>query len=976
MDMIAHKHGQAIAKLERAVQLDSSNACATLANLLARGYRADPACVSPTNPPSQLPSPALGIPASASASALSSSSIHLPRPPMPDRSSSLHQALYQPSSQRSPDALRATELFIKGAEIELGKPVEDERVGQGRYGRSYEDSEEYEGAEGKHWSLERALDLIVGISDSHRFGVLRPPSPVEPTTSSKHPVEASEELNDALWARSSVVASSVLSHPSIAPLVTSVTFSSSNTPGTSYTQRTMSPSSSRSRRTSSVSRSYTHPSSMLPDVSPAAGQGIHLTPTKKLQLTVAIHALYILALQAWSTPSSPPPSSSTSPSSQVANGIRISLASPVSPPLPFLALSSHSVLPTSPQSGKALAESLFQLITLLTPPNGQIGIKEGDELISRAQRRLDAIRNADRGEEEPWRQAKKGRRSIGATMPTEAGPLESSADSVTGANEHAAEHSSGIPIRPAIHAVASSSHSRPHSSSYSNSSVLTVRPGGSSLGRTPRATGVAKFHFAPEEEVEEVEEPESPGMEQQRQLALSKEENGSQNYPSPPNTPPLPSASTSQALPFTTALASLSPPRPAPTASPSATRTSALSPPPASPLQSRFSLPPSRLPGRPHRAASVSSAHTGAFSILSQFKHDPTRSILRRVESTTSVSTVPPDFGATRLRPGDKGKGKAIDPEPLSASWGMGVLARQGGGGARLADVEHKAGKSWLSRFWAVSNLAPPLRERSSSSTRLLARVRPGAGRNQSAVDELRGCLARHDEASQADFYVMDWGDADEEEEHIEGEGSSSPSPSLSGEEADGSSPALSGFSALPDSEQEDVPERETAHAEDVSSASTAKVHRVASVSSFRTTKSKRSFVLSDPTSTLSDSFSSPQHPQHKSHRRHRRHASSGSSSGLLSPLSAHTALPPKPVPIDPLLLELERSSRVGVRTTCAACSKKGLNFPACTGCQKTYCSRACRVGMAHECARKRHEVVAVSQAEVQVGVPAQERVV
>ncbi|GAA5943904.1 hypothetical protein JCM1841_006605 [Sporobolomyces salmonicolor] len=486
---------------------------------------------------------------------------------------------------------------------------------------------------------------------------------------------------------------------------------------------------------------------------------------------------------------------------------------------------------------------------------------------------------------------------------------------------------------------------------------MTVRPGGSPLSRTPCATGVAKCHFAPEQ----VESPESPEMEQQRQLALSNEnDNGSQDYPSPPETPPLPSASTSRALPLITALASLPPPHTAPPASSSAMRTSDLSAPPASHLQSRFPLPPSGFQGRPHRAASVSSAHTGAFSMSSQFTHDPTRSVLHRVESTTSVSTVPPDFGATRLRPGDKGKGKAIDPEPLSASWGMGVLARPGGEGARLADIEHKAGKSWLSRFRSVSNLASPPRERSSLSTRLLARVPPGTNRNQSAVDELRRCLARHDEASQADFYVMDWGDADEEEEHVEGEGSvspsPSPSPSLSGEEADGSSPALSGFSALADSEPEDVDERGTTSAKDVSSASDAEVHRVASVGSFRTTKSKRSFVLSDPTSSHSDSFSSPQHPQHKFHRRHRRHPSSGSSSNLLSPLSAHTQLPPKPVPIDPLLLELERSSRVGVRTTCAACSKKGLNFPACTACKKTYCSRACRVGMAHACARDKHE--------------------
>lgn len=46
---------------------------------------------------------------------------------------------------------------------------------------------------------------------------------------------------------------------------------------------------------------------------------------------------------------------------------------------------------------------------------------------------------------------------------------------------------------------------------------------------------------------------------------------------------------------------------------------------------------------------------------------------------------------------------------------------------------------------------------------------------------------------------------------------------------------------------------------------------------------------------------------------------------------------------IDPMLLELERASRVGVRTKCFTCGKKGLNYPA-TRNGMTYCTRECRM--------------------------------
>lgn len=33
------------------------------------------------------------------------------------------------------------------------------------------------------------------------------------------------------------------------------------------------------------------------------------------------------------------------------------------------------------------------------------------------------------------------------------------------------------------------------------------------------------------------------------------------------------------------------------------------------------------------------------------------------------------------------------------------------------------------------------------------------------------------------------------------------------------------------------------------------------------------------------------------------------------------------------------------MKTKCASCHKKGLNFPCCNRCKQFYCSRECRVG-------------------------------
>lgn len=90
------------------------------------------------------------------------------RPRMPARSTSwnCHQ---QHQGHRSQESIKATELYLKGLEIELDKPLESNE-GNKRRGRrrmqEMESSEEDERAEGKYWNLQSALDLIVGVSFS------------------------------------------------------------------------------------------------------------------------------------------------------------------------------------------------------------------------------------------------------------------------------------------------------------------------------------------------------------------------------------------------------------------------------------------------------------------------------------------------------------------------------------------------------------------------------------------------------------------------------------------------------------------------------------------------------------------------------------------------------------------------------------------------------------------------------------------
>ncbi|GAA6064275.1 hypothetical protein JCM10212_000977 [Sporobolomyces blumeae] len=914
MALIAHRQQQAVWKLELAVAKDSSSACRTLANLYAKGY-----C-------SQSPEAAAVSPLANSVSPTSPPATNRPR--FPERAPSWNCHHHHPAAHKSPEAIKAAALFVRGLEIELAKPVEAKAKSKRPRRASLEDTTDEERAEGRYWDLQNALDLVVGITDSHRFGVLHAPAvetsnPASPTST---PDPAYEETNAALWTRSAKAATLVLSHPTIAPLLSDIPSDPTSQQNPASTEAPLLARSSSSRRDASVSRSYTHPAAAIPE------PGSNGLPSRKLRLTIAIHALYILALQAFSSPLPSVPAIPTPDASPLlVDSVQVLSASPASAPrradrsTGTFSGDSPSTAPRT-EPGKALSASLFNLILLLCPPSQSIGIKEGDELVGRARMRLDAIRNVDSADD--WRLAKKKKSANGTLASSEPGR---SVERRTEAESKAER----LAMRPNPSPNSRSGHGQERSEpSFTTASSATItQDGAESMSRTPRSK--SKFHFANEEE-------ERAGQ-------------GQQDYPSPPTTPPAESANL--ALELDTNV-SVSPKR---------------SPPLASPLQPRYLAAHSRssatLSRHAHRRFSISSGQSSNPSMSSRFRPDPTRSLLRRVESSTSVCTVPPDFGATRLRAGDKGKGRAVDPESLGLGgikFGRGemtVPARgHGHGGAALAGVERDRtiGKSWLSRFFSVSGMTTA---RGHSSANPVA-TGSELGTNGDAAARLKAALRRDDEAALDHVeYVMDWGDEDEDDEEFEGsDGEAHRDSSRAEDEEETSDPSIS-TPTTPDLSDPEASRaiRATSKSLPTSPRQATKTspetrpslpRRHSSNQSLRTAKSKRSFMLSDPT-TVSTPATSSNEPN----------PTLGYGS-FLSPLSAAkrssaSSPPSKKKPgtsIDPLLLELERSSRVGVRTVCQACHKKGLNFPACTTCSKTYCSRTCRVGMKHPCAVEKHQ--------------------
>ncbi|GAA6004565.1 uncharacterized protein JCM10292_005675 [Rhodotorula paludigena] len=943
MDLIGHKQQDALDKLERAAGLGSSAACATLGALLSRGWRTDQPSSSDISLPPIAPAP----PRPAT------------RPALPARKSSSY--LYHTAPKRTPDALRATDLFLRGLNLELAKPLRTaESVTASGYVGASDDEE---GAEGPFFNLERALDLLAGVTDSHRFGVLHSPAPV----SGKHaqlpsPTDSDDEINDSLWRRSAAAARSVLAHETIRPVLATASkpLDPSDPPPKSQ---------SRTRRPSSVSRSYSHPSSSLSFGATAAGPDESLaSPVRKVRTTLAIHALYVLAVQAWAL--QPPFSASSPPASD-----KSQLAS--------------RALQDEP---RAIAEQYWSTIVALAAPFaplGGIGIKEGDELVERTQRRLEALHHQDLGADEPWRLAKKRPR---AQPQLSSSARSHTSESVVGSPpEHAGDMaSSAVTIRPTVAPLGSSGSA------------------GSLGDPTPRAsTTPAKFHFAGAEldEADEdaasarsspvaiaVDEAALPAeaassppfaLSPPRELLVDTTATSSsllagpapstshllasQQYPSPPETPPV----DSENKPFYPDLT-----RPASIRSLRSRR----SPPSPLPSSSTASLMPLVAPGSSSsvlpRITSTRSivSNRSTTSVLSHFKHDPLQRYLtgrlKRVSSSASVCTAPPDFSERSRRVLGKGKGRMVEPEesgPLDMRASMPALPERAlPGAADSRDGGEGQPKTWLSRFWTSTQDRLP---RSLSGgvklpdlPRSLGEVREAIGSrlertSPTAEKQLREALERHNSAAEEVVYY--WGEGEfRDEEEVEGavyvdQDGNRFVVSADGVDADKSPSTSARTLDSVDQPQTQADRLRTSLALDAPRSGV---------------KSQRSFLLNDPTSLApsrersrsrrsrepsSSPLSSSTHettadghlapPSPRSHRRRRRHSASARN-------PSSTAASGQAVAIDPLLLELERRSRVGLKTTCGACGRRGLNFPTCRTCKGTYCGRECRVSEAHGC--------------------------
>lgn len=151
MDLIGHNYSSASTKLRKAVALDSSAACSTLARLLYKGISTEE----------------------------ESTSMSPPSPPVVSSQKGNSSRFSIGGSRTLPDLKRdrqeAARLFVRGLEIELAKPLKGSESPTSKVNLSrkssrdnregmYGSASEEEGAEGDFFNLERALDLVVGVS--------------------------------------------------------------------------------------------------------------------------------------------------------------------------------------------------------------------------------------------------------------------------------------------------------------------------------------------------------------------------------------------------------------------------------------------------------------------------------------------------------------------------------------------------------------------------------------------------------------------------------------------------------------------------------------------------------------------------------------------------------------------------------------------------------------------------------------------
>lgn len=567
---------------------------------------------------------------------------------------------------------------------------------------------------------------------------------------------------------------------------------------------------STSPRRTPTARAFDHPASLMSTLLPSSTTTpTHLSPSSKLQLAIQLHLHYLLALKSWSNDRS--------------------------------------------------ASELYwkEILRLAADVGGVVGTKEGEEIVLKATRRLKQI---DRLEvRDDWKLSKLASRLIEQDI-----DLSRSNDALSGiwrlknGTGTEADHLerdgynpallvSEIPTKammmgPADGRVQSNlAGSRPSSSKGPTSDLHKL----DTSTTTTRSFNEkrSKFHFAPEE------------------------------YRSPPASPPLDSATSTNVSPNVNSV------------SPASSRSSTTTAPP--PIRRKYST-------------------------LS-FRPPP---LIFRVKSSASVSTLPPDFFSAKSRSVTSPTWTHNSPASLHA------ISSHATGSSRLNPntvFQDGAKPSWASS----------LRSRAAnSSVRVVTNLRainPFRQEKPSAMTILKTVLTRDENCG---MYWSDGGDPE-----------------------------------LVETDEEDEISAPTV----VASKGAVPVVFVAK----RSTRSSRAFVdptsagSTGPTTTLSGKLPRISQPIHL-------HAPITSSplSPILSPASVSPMSPHNPSrfplkprlrtaesSIDPVLLALEKASRVGVKTRCASCGTKGFNFPACPRCNLPFCSRECRVtgggdGRKHVCGR------------------------
>lgn len=852
--------------------------------------------------------------------------------------------------------------------------------------------------------LERHLQL----TDSYRFGVLQ----------SDRPSPSSELLGETdLWTRGALVAEAALRHPALTSLFpilsTASTLSPEAAPPLLSRTRTGSTSTADPTRPSlsprrTISRSYAHPSTSVPAVVsfvPSSYQPVtshHLPPQLKLALTIQIHLYYLLALQTW----------------------------PVDPPA---------------------SEELWHRIILIAERNGgQVGTKEGDEIISKTVERLRVVRGEQGSEVDDWKFSKEKKRKssldavVGSTgrknsaersvilsgggiagairkvRNEEVGAGEELQEVVGGSGEGEEEGDALAEIWRKKWENVEADKGRKRKLSSSSSSVKTKVPlvrkkkeedrsadSNSKLTSTPSKSfsnvNPVKFNRAPPSTnsfeavapssslvASPCSVPTPAPITSSSSIKTSKFHfavSSSTDYPSPPDTPnPSPPGSRRMTTDTEISFDPLPLPSPfveEPEQEEDLSRTTQLPP----------LLPPIPFP-KVRRASSNSSFQPP--------------SLLPRIRSSSSISTLPPDFfsarngSRTRAVTGShwsKTSAATVDSGSSNDLPGLSKFTYVPSpmGRSDVLDNDNENGEEargsigWRKKFNSLrgslaSKIGPAVRPGipDFNPFKLLAESREKKAK--SAIEVLKTVLKRDDDSAGVGMYWADRSVLEEEEieeDFVDENGELIPSvqmedstiSTLSFEDANILAPSASSSRPSGNGSPATSTSRRGSNGTEMDDSISELPHK-------RTLRSPRSFI--DVTTSRQSSqcpvkvIYTPATPDHhtssfgvganttiangrpalsklttRSTPSLHPHSSSttpstpsSSSSAIPSPLANKSPKLIREVGIDPLLLELERKSRVGVRTVCVTCGKKGLNFPACRN-GRTFCSRECRVGPA-----------------------------